>query len=329
MNNVIAHIVGLDEIHKKKLITHLPSNIRVIDLDAIQQSIYNHINTVNQKQLWEKITRDINIKQKQKNLVGTKGIDPLELTNQIKKLMAKRNNVRQQLHQIWKDKMSEEIDNKLLLYNKHQILFIGFNINPKDYRIRINIPIQSQPSNKIFLDIKPSLYAANQIKFHLKAYADKIIRGDFPLNLLTHSYLESKYEKFVQYYINLNYVGVAPDDLYSTITELSRQISDVKNIFDSRIVFDGKNNANTISTGKIYVATLYKSGDIIPVNSKTPLEGFATKDGAISNIKPKLKRNSPIYIYELEPDQFRMVGGKLLATQELYPINEESCLLTI
>lgn len=311
--NIIAHIVGLDEIHKKNLIKQLPSNIKTIDLDHIQQIIYNSDNITLQKQLWAKLTNDINIKQKQKKLIMTQGADPTNIDAQIKKLMAKRNATKQEIHQIWKDKMLEEIDSKLLSYNKYQIIFIGFNIYPKDYRIKINIPIPLQSNNKIFFDIDAGLYASNQIKYHLRTYTDKIIRGDFPINLLKHDYLESKYDKFIQYYTNLGYIGITSDELYNTIIELSTQITNVENL----------------SNDKIYVATLYKSGDIIPVNSKTPIQGFTSKNDAIDNIRPKIKNNAPIYIYEINPNQFRMFGGKLMATQELYPLNEESCLLTI
>ena len=227
--------------------------------------------------------------------------------------MTKRNTIKQKIHQIWKDKMLEEIDGKLLLYNGHKIIFIGFNIYPKDYRIKINIPLPPQANNRGFFDTDANLYASNQIKYYLKTYSDKIIRGDFPTNLLKHDYLESKYDKFIQYYANLGYIGIPSDELYNTIIELSQQIIDIEKL----------------PNDKIYVATLYKSGDIIPVNSKTPIEGFISKDDAINNIRPKIKTNTPIYVYEINPEQFRMLGGKLMATQELYPINEESCLLTI
>ena len=64
MNNIIAHIVGIDEIHKKNLIKKLPANICTIDLDHMQQIIYNSNDIALQKHLWATLTNDINIKQK-------------------------------------------------------------------------------------------------------------------------------------------------------------------------------------------------------------------------------------------------------------------------
>lgn len=49
MSNIIAHLIGIDEIHKKKLIDMLPKNISVIDLDLYQQNIYNHKEIIEQK----------------------------------------------------------------------------------------------------------------------------------------------------------------------------------------------------------------------------------------------------------------------------------------
>lgn len=312
MNNIVCHIIGLDEIHKKKLIKHLPNHIKPIDLDKMQQMVYNDTDIIKQKLIWQQISKDILIRRKQKNLIGSKKIVSKNFDKDIKKMMTKRNMVRQNIHYLWKTKMTNNINKYLRQYRKDNILFLGFNIFPKDYRIRINIELPPNSLNKIIFDIKPNIYSANQIKFYLTAYSDRIIKGTFPLNLLKIDYLSEKYEKFTRYYEKLQYAPVNNESLMSTINKLDKQLVDIKKI-------SGKN---------IFIATLYKSGDTIPVNTKTPIEGFLTKEAAINNIRQKLKKYGPIYLYEIKAEQFSMVDGKLIAVQPLYPIREESFLLS-
>jgi len=312
-NSVIGHIIGMDEMHKNKLTKKLPLHIRVIDLDDLQQTIYNHINIANQKKMWTQISQNINILKKQNKMIESKGIRTKNTENEINKLLNERNIVKKNIHAIWKNMMSDAINDKLDQYKKYHILFIGFNIFPKDYRIRINIPVPLliSPNNKIIFDIKPTMYASNQIKFYLKKYSDKIIRGVFPLNLLQMEYLVSKYEKFTQFYDNLGYEWVDQKMLFNIIQKLDTQICQIEEI---------PNN--------VYVATLYKSSDIIPVNSRTPVQGFMTKNEAIDNIQSKIIPGTPIYLYEINANQFHMIDGKLMAINTLNVINFESLLLT-
>jgi hypothetical protein len=167
--------------------------------------------------------------------------------------------------------------------------------------------------NKIIFDIKPHIFAANQIKYYLKTYSDRIIKGIFPLNLLNTEYLANKYDKFFQFHDKLGYRPVENNDILHTIEKLDKQIIGIEKI----------------SNQNIFVATIYKSGDTIPFNSKTPIEGFLTKQQAIDSLRFKIKNSTPIYIYEVRTTQFNMIDGKLMATQVLNPINEESYLLTV
>lgn len=318
---IIGHIIGLDEIHKKKLIKQLSNHIKIIDLDEIQQTVYNNDDIDKQKKNWENISNNILIRKKQNKLIGSKNNKSNNIENEIKKLVIERNRVQQNIHNTWKDNISDYINTQLVNHDDHDILFIGFNIFPKDYRIKINLPLPIIPtdpnnplySNKIIFDIKPIKYAANQIKYYLQKYSDKIIRGSFPIKLLQIDYLVNKYEKFTQFYDKQGYKLVPQDEIYSLIIQLDKQLIESKNI-------SGKN---------IYIATIYKSGDIIPVNINTPIEGFLTKDEAINHIRPKLKNNVPIYIYEIKADDFHLHNGKIIATRPLKPFNEESMLLTI
>ena len=185
-------------------------------------------------------------------------------------------------------------------------------------RVNINFPgisiktSDGDYNNKIILDINSNIYATNQIKYYLDKYSELIINGKFPLNLLNAKYLEPKYDKFINHYEKQGYTAAPKNKIIGIIQKLDSQL----------LVF------NDISNKDIYLATLYKSGDIIPVNSKMPLEGFLSKDDAINDIKSKIKKNAPVYIYKLKPEQFQLMNGKLLATQPLYPFNEESILLS-
>lgn len=313
---VIGHIIGIDEIHKKKLIKQLPKNIIIIDLDIIQQKIYNDKDVVKQKMIWNGLTRDIKIQQKQKRLIGSKRVTTNNIDKRIKNLMVKRNTVRQKIHTVWKNKMSNEIEKQMV--SDKNILVMGFNIFPRDYRVKINLPINTisinngmnNYSNKILYNTKPGNYASNQIKYYINAYRDKIIRGKFNLSLLDPHYLSTRYEKFFDFYHKQGYSPVDSDDLVPVIKNLNKQQESLDRIKE------------------VYIATLFKSGDKIPVNSKTPIEGFLTRDDAIANIKTKIKKNIPIYIYKANPDQFQMINGKLIAVKEINPINEESLLMT-
>lgn len=317
MNNIICHIVGMDEIHKNKLVKKLPKHIKLIDLDDIQQKIYNHPDILKQKKIWEQTSKIIMVKNKQKKLIGQKS--KTNINDEIKSLMFKRNNIKRTIHELWKNKMSDKIMEKISENNNHHILFVGFNVFPKDYRIWVNIPMSilvengSGYTNRIIFDIKSTIYAANQIKFYLKTYSDRIIMGKFPLILLNTEYLVDKYEKICLFYDKHGYVPFQNENILDVIKKLDEQIGEL----------------NKISDKNIFIATIYKSNDIIPVNAKTPLQGFFTKKDAINYMRTIIKNTTPIYIYEVGATQFNMIDGKLIANQALYPVNEEPYLLTI
>jgi len=313
MNNIIGHIIGIDDIHKKKIIKQLSKNIKIIDLDQIQQHIYNNNNFLKQKTIWAQYSKNIIIKRKQKKLIEFGTNKTINLDNEIKELIDKRNQIRQNIYDMWKNEMTVKINKELESIDKNSVLFLGFNIFPKDYRIKINLPMGTGKSNKFIFDIKADKYASNQIKYYLNAYGDKIIKGNFPLNLLNHNYLINKYDKFTIHYQKQGYINILQNELLKIIIQEEKQ----------------SQSFNCFSNQNIYVATLFKSNDIIPVNNRTPIEGFFTKEDAINFIKTKIKNNVPIYLYQVKADQFHLINGKLIASHPLTPISEESLLLTI
>lgn len=312
MVHIIAHIIGMDEIHKRNFIKELPNNIKILDIDAIQQLIYNDKDIVEQKKLWSEISQKINVMRKQSRLLINKSNFQLE----IKDLLNDRKEIKKRMHEIWKDKMSLEITNKLESLDQHHVVIIGFNIFPKDYRVKVNLPIKDIATtdkvfNKIIYEIDPKSFASNQIKFYLKCYSNKIIKGNFALNLLDVNYLSTKYDKFTTYYQKLGYEYAPKENLMDLIKKLDEQINELDTLPEY-----------------LYIATRYKSDDVIPVNTNTPIEGFKTKTEAIENLKTKINATIPIYLYEIKADQFILADGKLIANKTLYPSNMESMLLT-
>lgn len=326
MDKVLCHIIGLDEIHKNHIVKKFNSKICFIDLDTIQQHVYYHPEIQEQKDIWEKISRDIVIKTKQKKLIGTtnKKIKLDSISKQIKKLSDKRNDVKKNIHKMWKNKMTKIIDKKLK-NNTNYIIFLGINLFPKDYRIYVKLPdILSKTNtlsktnntknnmNKLIYSIKSSNYAANQIKFYLKTYQDKIINGTFPVDFLKTEYLISKYEKIIDFYCSCEYVLVDKDDMICTIDKIIKKYDNMSNL------------SNKI----VYVATLYKCGNFIPSRSKTPIIGHLDKKDAINMIRTKNKKNIPFYLYEVSANQFQPINGELVANNHIYPKNVEQILLT-
>lgn len=317
--NVLGHIVGLDEIHKNKLIKELPENINVIDIDKFQTKIYNGAELSLLKQRWEGYNKKIVNGKKRKIEMDQCTIGAKNLDVQIKKNIQKREETKRNIYDTWKKQLSLAINDKIEQCHSGDggdILFVGFNIFPKDYRIKINLPIP-ELTNKIIFDSDPHIYASNQIKFYLQNYKQKIIKGTFPVRMLDFTYMTKKYEKFSKYYLKQQYNLVQKGNMLDVIVDLQKreQIELIKREFISSHKF-------------IYVSILHKSTDIIPVNSKMPIEGFADKNDAINSTREKNKRKLIIYTYKISADQFELIDGKFMATKTLYPDEEESLLLT-
>ncbi|BCS83251.1 hypothetical protein QLL95_gp0872 [Cotonvirus japonicus] len=301
---IIAHIIGMDEILKKKLCEKLLNNIIFIDLDNIQQEIYNCPKIKKYKIKWSKIS--------QKIINENKNSASSEI---IKKLHKKRNTCKQQILFCWKDGMNKIIEQKIIDYGTNKIIFIGFNIFPKDYRTKINLNLPKTNNllpNKIIYDITSTKYSQNQIKHYLKIYNKKIIKGTFPINLLKTEYLENKHKKFISHYTKQGYKFVTKNDLITTINLLIEYFEIPK-----------------ITYEHLYVATIYKSTISIIADSKMPLQGFPTRQEAIDFIRGKIKSCVPIYIYIVASNDFKIIDNNFITFTTQYPINEESMLLTM
>lgn len=400
--SAICHLVCLDEIHKMNLIKQISKNISIIDLDSIQLFVQKSPEIRKEKMIWSKISSKIyTIKKKQQILCksGTSKIkyDKQIFENQIKRQINLKNKTKIKIHNIWKNKMLFEIKKKINLINNNYI-FVGFNIYPKDYRIKVDLDLDksSKINNCIAFDIHSKLYAANQIKYYLHAYSNKIINGEFPLNLLKIEYLCEKYDKIVNYYSKKNYILKNKHQIINYIENINLKIKEniklqsiSKSIFthgsnitslcnthtntDNKVkiedehnidnikIIGGKHNinnytkiedkynvnendvvsidfklkdnhkCNTKSTNKknvIYVPTMFKTGNIIPVNKTTPIQGYYSKKEAIDAMKLKIKNCKPIYIHKTTPDNFYLINGCLMSKFPIFSYEEESILVT-
>jgi hypothetical protein len=321
MTKIVGHIVGMDEIHKRKFIHSLEKinpSIRVIDLDRLQQLIYNHKDTIKQKLIWSQVSKDVITFQNQKKLLGSKKVSHKNIDTKIKEFMQKRNDIKRNIHDIWKDMMKKHINSEIESNPNAHILFVGFNIFPKDFRIKVNldmsnIPANSKNPNKIIINIKSDMYAMNQIKYYLTAHHNKIIKGVFPINLLKSSYVGEKYEKVTNYYHNHDYQLIDQEKLLDIISKLVEQIT----------------VQDRIKNQTFFIATLFKSEDLIPIGQNKSMEVFLTKDEAVNAVKSKIKKNRPIFVYQIDSSSVVFLENKYYLNSGVQPINEESILLTI
>ena len=222
MNNIIGHIVGLDELHKQNLITSLAKHIKIIDLDSFQQKVYNHTDISKLKMAWNQTSKDISVLRKQKKISGSKRKKLLATEKQIKKLMIKRNKIKDMIHSNWRKHMIDRINKSLHKSNTRHILFLGFNIFPKDYRQKIVLPVS--PTHRFLIEMSNKKYSENQIKYYLNTYGEKIIKGTFPLRLLEKTYLESKYDKFITFYDKHGYKFSPLDKIRNEVISIDKEL---------------------------------------------------------------------------------------------------------
>jgi hypothetical protein len=284
--------------------------IQIIDLDSFQQEVYNSPEISKQKMIWSEISKEILSKQRQQRIIGSKYSKRRNQSASTKNLIKSRIMVKQKILSEWKKQMLSRI-NWNLNPSKYT-LFLGFNIHPKDYRVKI--PIETK--NNFIYSTKGSTYASNQIKYYLNRHKDKIVKGTFPLNLLKIDYVSEKYNKFTNYYYKRDYQMIEYDSLFHVVKKC------LQNSIHGNSIPGNPNKS-------VYVATKYDCGNTIPINSRTPIQGYKTRSDAIEAIKPTLGTCNKIYIYKVSGDQFKNHDGKLIADRSLKCKDAEALLLTI
>ena len=305
MQPVIGHFIGLDSIHKTKLIRKISDRVSVIDLDSLQHTIYNSPQVTSLKKKWEEITAEINRHQKEKKVVGSKNT----IHKKIEKLRQKRDGIRDEIYEHWKEMMGNEIER---LHQEAQlpVLFLGFNIYPKDYRV--SVPVPSLPSNGCwFFDTVPQSYASNQIKYHLDTYRDRIIKGIFPTNLLNLDYLAAKYSKFTAYYLRKKYTPLSKKNWSEAIQQRLEEIEETKRLPEV-----------------VYYASKINHGDTILPKKGKPLVFYLTSQEALDSIRETGAPMSVIHLYRVPSCQCQVVNGICQSIQAVFPSDSESVLLT-
>lgn len=302
---VVGHFAGIDSIHRTKLIRKITDRVSVIDLDSLQHTIYNSSQVTSLKKKWEETTAEINRHQKEKKVVGSKNA----IIKKIEKLRQKRDEVRDEIYDHWKDMMSNEIER---LHREAQlpVLFFGFNIYPKDYRVSVVLP--SLPSNGCwFFDTVPQSYASNQIKYHLDTYRDRIIKGNFPTNLLNLDYLAGKYNKFTSYYLRKKYSPLSKKNWSEAIQGRLNEIEESKRLPEV-----------------VYYASKTNHGDTILPKKGKPLVFYLTSQEALDSIRESVTPMSVIHLYRIPSSQCQVINGACQSIQTVFPLDSESVLLT-
>lgn len=313
MSQILCHIVGLDGTRKKSLIDIIGNKFKIIDLDIIQLTIYNGTDITNQKKLWTQISNEINIKKKQRNLIINTRTKPSKsnqpntniIDTEIKNLMIQRNNYKTTIHKIWKEKLTQNIDTIIKsIPISDKIIIIGFNIFPKDYRVRVNLPLADY-SKKIIYGTSSESYAENQIKYYYSTFIDKIRMEQFPPNLIKHKYVRDKYDKFTAFYEKIGYETIPDTDIIDIIFKLDFIKKHLELVGGNNCVPVNNNNcvpansnncvpidnniwASTISTVELIHGTTTtdpaKNNDVVSPNVKLISNNIATPKCNTDNI---------------------------------------------
>lgn len=300
--SIIGHIVCLDDKTKKKLIDDF-SYINIIDLDKIANDSYNNEEVQQYKNQMIKLSEGIAALQKKIKLLQVDNKIKVSIDKLIDIVSKKKNRrciLRSYLKSTWKSTCNEMIDDLIKKSKLSYHLFIGYNVYPYDHRIKIDLGLkmrQDRIPTHIIYDIDTDVYAQCQIQFYLDTYREKIIRGQFNLNLLKKEHVTKRFEKLLEYYDGINYKFISPESINSHIYMLYKIAKDSVSVQD-RV---------------IYFATYHRIKNNIPINPKHPLEGFVDRSEAINRARELNTKKLPIYLYKTTGNNFNLVGGKLLA----------------
>lgn len=304
---IVGHYVGMDDIHKGKLLRRIADQVSLIDLDEMQRQIYNSAAMTVLKKKWKKISEEITQLQRQKRLTKSKNTGLLE---KLEKKRKARDLVRDEIYQKWKEEMEELIEQACDRASK-PILFIGFNIYPKDYRVMVSLPM-IRADRRWFFDIVPQTFASNQIKHNLQTYQDRIIKGTFPIDLIRLDYLAAKYTKFTSYYLRKKYAPLSKDRALDQINKVLAEIATAATLPEY-----------------LYYASSIAHGDTIVPRKREPIIGYASKDEALAEIRSKVKPMSVVQLYQIASSQFQLVDGRCQSLNPVFPVSVESILITL
>lgn len=306
----LIHIVGLDEVEKRRLLRIIPSTVIAVDLDQIQNEVHNLSDIVALRQLRSSADKA-------------------------------------SLRCLWADKCQEMITNRV--DQDLPAIVFGSDLYPPDHRYRCLVK-EYQPDECLLVAQSPESFASNQISHYLTTYADAIIRGRFKTSLLDRSYVASSYKAAMAKYSSYGYRTISQSDLHALINKYQVPLSDRKVLTVNRSppapkgirqlelslttvrasstgAQSGKPLVRPEKPSSLYIATLYYDPQMM-VNPRMPIYGYLTRAEALDAIKTVMTRSLPVHVYQLDVGCFRQSPLGWVLAQSGLPQSEESLILT-
>lgn len=172
-SNILCHIIGLNELMKKKLYDDI-NNIIVEDLDIITHKLRSDKELV-----------------KLENKISTTNKDNKELHKSIL----------DEHHKLWKTKLEKKIDNICMKNKTKMIILIGLTTHHKYSKLFVNI----NTKYKYIINIESHKNTKQVIEYNIDKYKKHIINGTFPLKYLDHKFLKKQHHSLYNIYKNKNY----------------------------------------------------------------------------------------------------------------------------
>ena len=190
-NNILAHIVGLNDYNKsdfiqKMKLSKILNNIYIIDVDIITKNI---VEETNMAILFKKFEHFKN--------------------NKLFTIKAKE--IEKKIFQYWKVKMEYYINK--LIKNKMKVILIGYLSFFNNHRIYINLDIVP----KFFLNVNYIDHTKMIIKYNIENYKDDIIDSKFDLNYLDSNFLIKKRMNIQSIYNKISYFLMSLNSIINCI----------------------------------------------------------------------------------------------------------------
>lgn len=196
-NNIICHVVGLDEFSKKLIIKNFidSSQINIIDIDQLNENLF-----IENKKLDDLDKEILFIEEKKKK-------EKLS-NNEKEKLKFYKN----KLNKLWKKLFLSSFEQVLITVRK-KILLIGNSNLYNNVRTFCKLPSKLKYITKLNYES----YTKKIITENLEKYKEDIINGNFPLQYLSKDFLFKKRKLFENCYEGKSYSIQTIDQIIFTI----------------------------------------------------------------------------------------------------------------
>jgi len=176
-NNILCHIVGINNLLKSQFIKELNNkyyNLFFCDLDIITNNIRN----------------------------GRKMVNLVNKIENTKKNPSKRKELVKELNDYWKTTFERRLKLTLSKNKDKIVIMLGLCTFHRNHRIKINI----DTNKKFFLKNNVKTNAKEIVEYNLKKYKKYIIDGIFPIKYIDHEFLIKQREKLINVYKRMNYI---------------------------------------------------------------------------------------------------------------------------